>query len=112
MGLRIVRVRHVTKGIRVTKRLRVLVTLRDGRKRLVRDAIVSISRVPGARNSISGTYSTFSNKYGQAKLVLPVTDRMLGKRLLLKISARTPTTRVLTLRSVRLPKSVRTPGLG
>ena len=51
---RIVRVRHFTKGVSATKRLRVLVTVRDLRGRPVRDAIVSVSRVPGAANTIFG----------------------------------------------------------
>jgi hypothetical protein len=103
-GLQIVRVRYDTSRASATKRFRVFVTLRDVRGKLVRDAIVSIGRVPGARSTISSTHSTFTNRLGQARLVLPVTSKMLGKRLLLKISARTPSTRALTLRSVRLPK--------
>jgi hypothetical protein len=103
VGLRIVRVRHLTKGVSVTKRFRVLVTLRDGRGRLVRDAIVTIGKVPGARNTISGKYPTFSNRLGQATVRVPVAKRLLGKRLFLKISARTPKARTITLRSVRLP---------
>ena len=103
VGLRIVRVRHVTKRVSVTKRFRVLVTLRDLRGRFVRDAIVSVNRVPGAPNTVSGLHSTFSNKFGQASIRVPVTTRMLGKRLFLKIAARTPKARSITLRSVRLP---------
>ena len=103
VGLRIVRVRHVTKGVSVTKRFRVLVTLRDLRGRYVRYAIVSVSRVPSAVNTISGVHSTFSNRSGQASITVPVTKSMLGKRLFLKIGARTPKARAITLRSVRLP---------
>jgi len=103
VGLRIVRVRHVTKGVSVTKRFRVLVTLRDVRGKLVRDAIVTISRVPGAQSTISGKYSTFSNRFGQATIRVPVAKRMLGKRLFLKISARTPKAHAIALRSVRVP---------
>jgi hypothetical protein len=102
-GLRIVRVRHLTKDVSVTKHFRVLATLRDTRGRLVRGAIVSVSRAPGAQNTISGVHATFSNKVGQATISVPVAKHMLGKRLYLKIAARTPTARALTLRSVRLP---------
>ena len=102
-GLRIVRVRHVTKGVSVKKRFRVLVTLRDLRGRYVRNAIVSVSRVPSAVKTISGVHSTFSNRSGQATIAVPVTKSMLGKRLFLKIGARTPRARAITLRSVRLP---------
>jgi hypothetical protein len=98
-----VSVRHVTKGVSVTKRLRVLVTLRDLRGRYVRNAIVSVSRVPSAVNTISGVYATFSSRAGQATIAVPVAKSMLGKRLFLKIGARTPKARAITLRSVRLP---------
>jgi hypothetical protein len=103
VGLRIVRVRNVIRGVTFTKRFRVLVTLRDLRGRYVRNAIVSVSRVPSAVNTISGVHSTFSNRAGQASIGVPVTKSMLGKRLFLKIGARTPKARSITLRSVRLP---------
>ena len=103
VGLRIVRVRHLTKDVTATKHFRVLATLRDIRGRLVRGAIVSVSRAPGAQNTIAGVHATFSNKVGQATISVPVAKRMLGKRLFLKIGARTPTARAITLRSVRLP---------
>ena len=103
IGLRIVRVRHVTKGVNVTKRFRVLVTLRDVRGRYVRDAIVSVGRVPSAVNTISGVHSAFSNRSGQVTIAVHVTKGMLGKRLFLKIGARTTSARAITLRSVRLP---------
>ena len=103
IGLRIARVRHLTKGVSVTKRLRVLVTLRDMRGRYVQDAIVSVSRVPSAVSTIFGVHSAFSNRSGQATIAVPVTNNMLGKRLFLKIGARTPHARAITLRSVRLP---------
>jgi hypothetical protein len=102
-GLRIVRVRHVTKGVNVTKRFRVLVTLRDARGRYVRNAIVSVSHVPSAASTVSGVHSAFSNRSGQATIAVPVTKNMLGKRLFLKIGARTPSARAVTLRSVQLP---------
>jgi hypothetical protein len=103
IGLRIARVRHLTKGVSVTKRFRVLVTLRDMRGRYVRNAIVSVSRVPSAVSTISGVHSAFSNRSGQATIAVPVTKKMLGKRLFLKIGARTPNARAMTLRSVLLP---------
>lgn len=103
VGLRIVGVRHVTNGVSVTKRFRLVVTLRDLRGRYVRHAIVSVSKVPSAVNTIPGVHATFSNKSGQATIAVPVTRSMLGTRLFLKIGARTPKARAITLRSVRLP---------
>jgi hypothetical protein len=103
IGLRIARVRHLTNGVAVTKRFRVLVTLRDMRGKYVRGAIVSVSRVPGAASTTSGVSSAFSNKSGQATIVVPVTESMLGKRLFLKIGARTASARAIAVRSLRLP---------
>jgi hypothetical protein len=103
LGLRIVRVRHLTRKVNLTNRFRVLVTLRDARGKLVRGAIVSVSRAPGAQSTISDMYATYSNKVGQASIGVAVSNRMLGKRLYLKIAARTPSARSMTLRSVRLP---------
>ena len=50
----------------MTKRFRMLVTVRDLRGKTVRHAIVSVTRVPRVVNTISGTHSAFSNKAGKA----------------------------------------------
>lgn len=71
---------------------------------LVRGGIVSISRVPGTRSTITGVYSNFTKRTGQAQTVVPVTKKMFGKRLFLKISARTPRAQAVALRSVFLPR--------
>jgi len=104
VGLQIVRIRHRTKSVQSTRQFRVLVTLRDSRGRLVHGAFVSVNRVPGSRNTISGVHGSFSNKIGQARVLVPVAKRMFGKRLFLKISARTPSARAVALRSVFLPR--------
>jgi hypothetical protein len=104
VGLQIVRIRHLTKTVRSTRQFRVLVTLRDSRGRLVNGAFVSVNRVPGSRKTVSGVHGSFSNKIGQARVLVPVTKRMFGKRLFLKISARTPSARAVALRSVFLPR--------
>ena len=103
VGLRIARVRHVTDGVSKTKSFRTLVTLKDLQGRLVRDAIVTIRKAPGTRNTVSGMCSAFSNRLGQATIVVHVPNQSLGKRLFLKISARTPKARSIAHRSVRLP---------
>jgi hypothetical protein len=103
-GLRIVRVRYLAAQAGMTKRLGVVVTLRDLKGRLVRHAIVSTSRVAGARTTVSGVRSTFTNRLGQARLAVPLSTPMLGKQLLLRITARTPSARALTIGSVRLPR--------
>jgi hypothetical protein len=103
-GLRIARVQYLTNGTAATKHFRVVVTLRDLRGRLVRHAIVSTGRVAGAMTTVTGVRSTFTNRLGQARLALPVAKSMLGKQLLLRITARTPSARARTIGSVLLPR--------
>jgi hypothetical protein len=45
-----------------------------------------------------------SNKQGVAAILVPGTKRMFGKRLFVKIAARTPKARAVALRSVSLPR--------
>jgi hypothetical protein len=104
VGLRIIAVRKLMKNVGVRRNFRLLVTLRDTRGRLVRGAIVSAGRVPGSRTTVSGLHAGFSNKHGVAAILVPVTKRMFGKRLFLKIAARTPKARAVALRSVSLPR--------
>lgn len=104
IGLQITRVRTLTKSTKLTFRVGLLVTLRDARGRLVRGGIVSVGRVPGSQTTIKGTYSNFTQRSGQAQIVVPVTAKMFGKRLFVKISARTPRAQAVALRSVLLPR--------
>ena len=104
VGLRIVGVKRLLKNVRLTKNFRMLVTIKDGRGFRVRGAIVAVSRVPGSQSTVSGLHAGFSNKIGVARVLVPVTSRMFGKRIFLKITARTPKARAVTLRSVFLPR--------
>lgn len=103
VGLRITGVRKLLRQVTVRRNFRLLVTVRDTRNRLVRGAIVSAGRVPGSARTLSGLHAGFSNKRGVATILVPVTKRMFGQRLFLKIAARTPTARAVALRSVSLP---------
>ena len=104
VGLRISAVRKLMKNVTVRRNFRLLVTLRDTRGRLVRGAIVSAGRVPGSQSTVSGLHAGFSNKRGVAAILVPVTKRMFGKRLFVKIAARTPKARAVALRSLSLPR--------
>jgi hypothetical protein len=84
--------------------LRVLVTLRDGQRRLVRSAIVSIGRLPGANTTLPRLHVGFSNRKGQAAFVVPVTKSMLGRRVVFRIGARTPSAHALRVGTVLVPK--------
>jgi hypothetical protein len=104
VGLRIAGVRKLMKNVRLTRNFRMLVTVRDGRGLRVRGAIVSVGRVPGSRSTVSGLHAGFSNKRGVARILVPVTKRMFGTRLFVKVAARTPKARAVALRSVSLPR--------
>jgi hypothetical protein len=84
--------------------LHVLVTLRDRQRRLVRSAIVSIGRLPGARSTVPRLRVGFSNRKGQAAFAVPVTKSMLGRRVLFRIGARTPSAHTLKVGTVLVPK--------
>jgi hypothetical protein len=98
-GLRIARVAFFTDKVPARKRQRVVVALRDLNGRSVRNAIVAASPV-AAKRTIPNTKMTFSNRLGQAQLVLGTTKRMLGRRVLIRITARTPSARAVTVGSV------------
>jgi len=102
-GLKIAAIGYVTRGIRASKKLGVRVTLRDADGNLIRDAIVSIKGVPGAKNTIDCAHAAYTNSAGVAAFTVPVSTKMLGKRLLLGVAARTPSRRVSRISAVRLP---------
>jgi hypothetical protein len=104
VGLQIVGVKRLLKNVRSSKSFRLVVTIKDGRGLRVRGAIVSVSRVPGSRLTVSGIHANFSNKLGVARVLVPATKKMFGNRVFLKITARTPKARAVTLRSVLLPR--------
>jgi hypothetical protein len=103
-GLRIAHVRYKLLRAKQAKHLRVLVTLQDRKRRLVRFAIVSIGGIAGAKSTLSHTRVAFSNRKGQAAFVVQVTRSMTGKRLLVHLAARTPHSRALAVGSVLVPK--------
>jgi hypothetical protein len=104
VGLKIAAVRKLVKNVGVRRNFRLVVTVRDTRNLLVGGAIVSVGRVPGSRATISGLHAGFSNKRGLATILVPVTTRMFGKKLFVKIAARTPKARAVALRSLSLPR--------
>ena len=103
-GLRIARVQYLTRDVTLTKRFRVWVTLRDLNGRRVRDAVVRVGPVAGARYTVAGAAATYTDRNGQARLVLTATSSMLGRLVMLQIAARTPSVRAATVGTVRLPR--------
>ena len=103
-GLQITRIRSKVVRAKTGNRLRVLVTLRDRQRRLVRSAIVSIGRLPGAKSSLPRLHVGFSNRKGRAAFVVPLPKSMLGRRFVFRIGARTPTAHALRVGEVLIPK--------
>jgi hypothetical protein len=103
LGLRIASVRYVLRGIQAKKRISMIVTVKDRRGYLVRDAIVSV-RGKASRSLRAGTGIKLSNKVGRATFVLRPRLARFGKRLFVIARAKTPTAQVHRTTSVRLPK--------
>lgn len=104
VGLRIVRVRTDLKRVRATKSFRMFVTLKDRSGRLVHGATVSVVRVPGRTATASGLRTVKSNRAGTARVAIRVKRSQFGKRMYVRVAARTPKARAVVQRSVRLPK--------
>jgi hypothetical protein len=104
VGLKIVKVRYVAKGVATTKRLRMIVTVKDNRGYLVRGATIKI-RSKAAGRLTRRAQTKASSKVGQAAFVLRVKPRILGKRLVMVAVARTPTAKAAKTTSIRLAKA-------
>jgi hypothetical protein len=102
-GLRIALIRSKLIKAKAGNRLRIVVTLRDRQRRLVRSAIVSVGRLPGARTTLPRLHVRYSNQKGQAAFVVPVTKTMLGRRVLFRVRAHTPSAHVLNSGGVLVP---------
>jgi hypothetical protein len=104
VGLKITKVRYYTKGVTKTKRVRMVVTVKDRRGYLVRGAKITIRSKAAGRLTRRSQAKT-STKVGQASFVLRVKSRTLGKRLVMVTVARTPTAKAAKTTSVRLAKA-------
>jgi hypothetical protein len=102
-GIRIASVRYVLRGVQAKKRLSMIVTVKDRRGYLVRDAIVSV-RGKSANSLRAGTAVKLSNKVGRATFVVRPRLARFGKRLFLIARAKTPSAQAHETTSVRLPK--------
>jgi hypothetical protein len=103
-GLQITAVRSKLVQAKQGKRLRVLVTLRDRQRRLVRSAIVSIGGLAGAKSTLPRLRAGFTNRKGQAAFVVAVTKSMLGQRVPFRVGARTPTAQAHKVSTALVPK--------
>jgi len=101
LGLRIASVRYVTKGVIHSKRMRMVVTLKDRRNYLVRGATVSI-RLARGKLLVKRVQTKKSSKVGTASFVLRVRKVAFGKRLVIDTTAKTPSAKASKRTSVRL----------
>jgi hypothetical protein len=101
IGIRIVKIRYVRKGVLRTHRIRMIVTVRDARGRLIRGATIRVTakghklanRPRGAR----------SGARGNATIALRIRLSAYGKRLVTVTLARTPRAKARKTTSVRVP---------
>jgi hypothetical protein len=106
-GLRITSVRYLTKGVKAKKRVTAIVTVKDTRGFLVRDAIVRLAPAGFQYKAvIGGQQVKTSTKIGQARFLLRVRAASFpkAKRLFTVATARTPKATARKQTSVRLPK--------
>jgi hypothetical protein len=103
LGVRIAKIRYITKNVRRTKRLRMVVTIKDRRGLLIRGATVSV-RSKYVRRIARNPRAKKTNKVGQAAFLMRATKRTFGKRLVMVTVAKTPAAKASKASSVRIPK--------
>jgi hypothetical protein len=109
-GVTIAKVRYLTKTARPLKRFRMIVTVKDRRGRLVRNATVRVrpTNFQARKRFVVGKQRTKrSSKIGQANFLVLVRKHALGKRLFMVTVAQTPRAKAQKTTSVRLPKAKR-----
>jgi hypothetical protein len=104
VGLRISKVRYITKGVKRTHRLRMVITVRDSRGLLVRGAKINVQTTAKARRLKSRPKGKLSGGKGSATFVLRLRRSAFGKRLVMLTVAKTPQVKTRKSTSVRLPK--------
>jgi hypothetical protein len=109
-GVMIAKVRYITKIVRAKKRFRMIVTVKDRRGRLVRDAIVRVrpTNFQARKRFVVGKQRTKrSSKIGQANFLVLIRRHALGKRLYMVTVAQTPKAKAQKTTSARMPKAKR-----
>jgi hypothetical protein len=106
IGLRITSVRYLTANTRASKRVAVIVTVKDKRGLLVRGATVRLSSLPGGYR-FSGKLTAKTSNVGTAKLMLKPPNNAFGKRLSTRATAKTPSATAQRVTAVKLPSLAR-----
>jgi hypothetical protein len=103
-GVTIAKVRYITKKVRSTKRMRMIVTVKDKRGLLIRGASVRVRSLYARRLAVNPRVKK-TNKVGQIAFLLKTRKAALGKRLVMVTLAQTPSAKATKRTSVRLPKA-------
>lgn len=91
---------------RSTKAVRMIVTVKDRRGYLVRDAVVRVNALPG-RALLGGVTATTTNRVGKATLLLRPRAAMFGAKLTTRTVAKTPKATATRITAVKLPRLAR-----
>lgn len=103
VGVQIASIRYYTKRIKTTKRLRMVITVKDRRGLLIRGAKVNVrsARAAWVRGH---TNVKNSNKKGQVAFIMRLRPKAFGKRFIVVATAKTPNAKASKRGSVRLPR--------
>ena len=101
-GVRIVKVRFFTRAAKRLHRVRMIVTVKDRRGRLIRGAKVSVSATKRGRLA-HRPKATRTGRKGKATVGLRLRKAALGKRLVVVVVARTPKAKARKTSSVAIP---------
>ena len=103
VGLKVASVRYVTRSFRKTKRVQMIVTIKDSLGRLVRGATVQVRAAPAKGLRVKPRIKR-TGKNGRVSFLLHPRARVFGKKLTTVTVAKTPTAKAQRKTSVRVPK--------
>jgi hypothetical protein len=103
VGVRITKIRYFAKGIKRTKRLRMVVTVKDRLNRMIQEAVVTV-RSAKTRRIVGRAKVKRTNRNGKVTFVLRVRRAAFGKRTTFVATAKTPSAKATKRTAVRLPR--------
>jgi hypothetical protein len=101
LGIRITKIRYVRKGATRTHRIRMIVTVRDRRGRLIRGATIRVAAK--GHKLAKRPRATRSGLKGRATIALRLRASAYGKRLVTVTVAKTPRAKARKTSAVRVP---------
>lgn len=103
LGVRVASVRYFAEKSRSTKRLRMVVTIKDRRGLYVRGATVTV-RAGSLRQVVGRTKVKRTGKLGQVGFVMRLRPNVIRSRFFTVTTAKTPKAKAAKRTSVRLPR--------